>query len=136
MRYKIPNYDNVAYKAERGYWLWRRWVIKMTQKPLYEIFSGEEYKIAEKINRRRRQIKVHGRLYYEYDLNLISDHTYDAWGRELAELQDKYPDIAKQVPFAKEFEEFDGSTGFDIPKNDKSTIKACKMLLNAHGIKK
>lgn len=47
--------------------------------------------------------------------NIISDHVYDAWSKELAELQTKYPQESKKAIYSKEFEEFDGSSGFDLP---------------------
>ena len=38
------------------------------------------------INRRERQILVHSCLYYQFNENLIQDHVYDAWSKELVEL--------------------------------------------------
>ena len=84
--------------------------------------------IAEKIQQRRLQILVHSCIYYEFDTNIVDDHTYNKWAHELARLQDEYPDIAKTVIYAKEFEGFDGSTGFDLPKTDEIKQKAEKLL--------
>ncbi|MDF9638844.1 DNA ligase LigA-related protein [Bacillus cereus] len=70
---------------------------------------------VELISRRRRQILVHSFLYYQMNENIISDHAYDAWSKELAELQIKYPQEASKAIYAKEFEGFDGSSGFDLP---------------------
>lgn len=71
--------------------------------------------IKELINRRRRQLTVHSFLYYQLNTNIISDITFDTWAKELADLQEAYPKLSKEVPFAKEFEGFDGSSGFDLP---------------------
>ncbi len=86
-------------------------------------------KIAELINRRRRQILVHSVIYYEMNDNLISDSTWSKWAQELEELQAKYPDIAAKVPYAKEFEGFDHSTGSSLPLDDPWAVKKAKQLL-------
>ena len=91
-------------------------------KPLYEIFSGEELKIAEKIQRRRYQMLVHSYIYYEMDENLISDSLWSQWAMELAELQIKYPDIAKAVEYAIDFEDWDGSSGAFLTYVNKPNI--------------
>lgn len=85
---------------------------------LYDIFSGEELKIAEKIQQRRLQMLVHSYIYYRMDDNIVTDHQWSAWAVELAELQNKYPDIEKQVPFRKGFEDWDGSSGAFLPLNE------------------
>lgn len=49
--------------------------------------------------------------------NIIDDHTYDEWCKELADLQSKYPKESSNVDFYKEeFKDFDGSTGYHLPK--------------------
>ena len=85
---------------------------------LYDIFSGEQLKIAEKIQQRRLQMLVHSYIYYRMDDNIVTDHQWSAWAVELAELQNKYPDIEKQVPFRKGFEDWDGSSGAFLPLNE------------------
>lgn len=82
---------------------------------LYDIFSGEELKIAEKIQQRRLQMLVHSYIYYDLDNNLISDTVWSQWAVELAQLQKDYPEIEKQVPYRDGFEEWDGSTGAFLP---------------------
>ena len=91
-------------------------------KPLYEIFSGDDLKIAEKIQRRRYQMLVHSYIYYEMDENLISDSLWSQWAMELAELQIKYPDIAKSVEYAIDFEDWDGSSGAFFTYTNKPNI--------------
>lgn len=73
--------------------------------------------IKEFINRRRRQILVHSCLYYEMNTNIITDYTYDMWCKELAKLQKEYPDVAKECVYQDAFDDFDGSTGFHLPKD-------------------
>lgn len=89
---------------------------------LYEIFSGEELKIAEKIQRRRYQMLVHSYLYYEMNENIISDSQWSSWAMELADLQSKYPHIASKVIFAEDFADWDGSSGAFLEYRDKPNI--------------
>ena len=85
--------------------------------------------IAELLNRRRRQILVHSVIYYKMNDNLISDSTWSAWATELEELQAKYPEIAAKVPYAKEFEGFDHSTGMNLPLNDPWAVNKARQLI-------
>lgn len=86
--------------------------------------------IREKITRRRRQILVHSVIYYRYNENLISDMTWSQWACELEELQNLYPEIAAELPLAKEFEGFDHSTGADLPLGNSWANGVARMLLN------
>lgn len=96
---------------------------------LYDIFSGEELKIAEKIQQRRLQMLVHSYIYYRMDDNIVTDHKWSAWALELAELQNKYPNIEKQVPFRKGFEGWNGSSGAFLPLDEPwIETKARKLL--------
>ncbi|AZV43602.1 hypothetical protein BAOM_2993 [Peribacillus asahii] len=88
--------------------------------------------IEELIQRRRRQVLVNSYLYYQMNMNLIDDHTYDKWSKELSELQQKYPQESKNVKFYyEEFEDFDGSTGYHLPK-DEWLHDLCFRLLTEH----
>lgn len=75
----------------------------------------EEQTIAEKIKQRRRQMLVHSYLYYQLGTSIIDDFTFDRWARELVKLQADFPDIAATVEYHKDFIDFDGSSGFDLP---------------------
>ena len=86
-------------------------------------------KTAELINRRRRQVLVHSCIYYRFNESLITDHTFDAWARELTELQRQWPEVAGGCVYAEAFKDFDGSTGFDLPLHDPWVMsKAAKLL--------
>jgi hypothetical protein len=85
--------------------------------------------IAAKIQRRRYQILVHSLLYYELDINLVSDAKWAEWGNELVQLQTAYPDIASRVIFAEAFKSFDSSTGFNLPYNDEQVVNIAYRLL-------
>lgn len=66
--------------------------------------------VHELIKRRKKQILVHSFLYYQMNTNIITDHLYDEWCKELAELLVNHPEER-----TKGFEKFDGSSGFDLP---------------------
>lgn len=86
--------------------------------------------IAELIVRRRRQVLVHSIIYYKMDQNLISDSTWSKWALELEELQKKYPDIAKDLPYAEAFENFDHSTGSNLPLDDPWANDRARQLIS------
>lgn len=85
--------------------------------------------IAELLNRRRRQVLVHSVIYYKMNDNLISDSTWSAWATELEGLQAKHPEIAAKVPYAKEFEGFDHSTGMNLPLDDPWAVNKARQLI-------
>ena len=95
----------------------------------YELFSGKDLEIAELIQQRRFQILIHSCIYYQFNSNLISDKKFDSWARELAQLQLDYPEIAKQVMYAEEFEGFDGTTGFDLPLENEWVMNKAKIIM-------
>ena len=97
----------------------------------YEVFEGEELKIAEKIQQRRLQILIHSCIYYEFNKNVISDRQFDIWAKELVQLQKDYPEIAKQVDWSEAFEGFDGSTGFDLPIKDTWVMNKAKKICSS-----
>lgn len=92
--------------------------------------------VKELINRRRRQVLVHSFLYYRLDTSIISDHVYDQWSKELAELQEKFPEEAKECVFHDDFKDFDGSSGFDLPLGDPWVHNSAMRVLRIHKNKK
>lgn len=95
----------------------------------YELFTGKELSVAEKIQQRRLQLLVHSCLYYELNQSIVPDVVWDKWAKELVQLQKDYPGIAKEVVWADAFKEFDGSTGFDLPIRDEWVMRKAKQFL-------
>lgn len=95
---------------------------------LYEIYQGEQLKIAELILQRRLQMLVHSYIYYELNDNIISDSTWSKWAVELADLQNKYPEIAKTVEWSDAFKGWDGSTGAFLPLQNEWVITKAYQL--------
>lgn len=77
---------------------------------------------------RRRQILVHSYLYYFANTQLISDSTFDAWSKELANLQRENPDAVRLCPYYEAFKDFDGSTGCDLPYNLPEIVEIAERL--------
>ena len=84
--------------------------------------------IAEKIKQRRRQMLVHSYLYYEKDVNIVSDSKWSQWAMELVQLQQANPEVAKTVEYAELFKDWDGSSGADL-KYDEKIIKCANRIL-------
>lgn len=85
--------------------------------------------VAAKIQQRRYQILVHSLIYYELDMNLVSDANWAKWATELVELQKANPTISSQVIFAEAFKNFDGSTGYNLPYCDAQVVNIAYRLL-------
>lgn len=87
-------------------------------------------KILELISRRRRQILVLSFLYYQLNESLIDDYTFDTWSKELVNLQSRYSTEAMKSVYAKEFKDFDGSSGYDLPYSRMEIQTVGHRLLN------
>lgn len=96
----------------------------------YDIFFGEDLKIAEKIQQRRLQMLVHSCLYYEMNTNMISDKQWDEWARELAQLQKDNPTVSERVMWYDAFKDWDASTGAFLPIKDEWVVKKANFLKN------
>lgn len=93
-----------------------------------EVSHIEDSEIREKIKRRRLQILVHSYLYEKLDSGIISDYTWDMWAKELAVLQDEYPDISEEVEYSDIFKGWTGDTASGLSYDDR-TIGRAYMLL-------
>lgn len=95
----------------------------------YELFTGDELVIAEKIQQRRYQLLIHSCIYYHLNQNIISDKQWDEWARELRDLQNQYPSISKQVTLYDYFKDWDASTGAFLPITNDWVIMLSKKVL-------
>ena len=78
-------------------------------------------KIDELINRRENQLLLHACLYYQWNVNIISDDLYDQWSFELANLIKKYPDKFKKSYYYNQFKGFIPDSGYYLPYKLKTT---------------
>lgn len=67
-----------------------------------------------RISALQRWIIVHSILYYELDSSVIEDRVFDANARQLAQMQEDFPDEAESTDYWYVFYDFDGTTGFDL----------------------
>ena len=101
----------------------------------YELFTGEDLKIASKIQQRRYQLLIHSCIYYHLNQNIISDKKWDEWAQELKTLQKDYPDIAKKVMLYEYFKDWDASTGAFLPITLTWVINLANKLLSLESVK-
>ena len=99
---------------------------------LYEIFKGDDLKIAERIQKLRLQMLVHSYIYYRMDQNILSDYEWSSRGVELARLQNAHPKIAKKVEWAKEFADWDGSSGAALPLDNPWVKGKAEQIVKIH----
>lgn len=95
----------------------------------YDLFTGQELDIAEKIQQRRYQMLIHSCIYYHLNQNSISDKKWDEWARELKSLQEQYPEISKQVTLYEAFQDWDASTGAFLPITEPWVVAKAKTLI-------
>ena len=84
------------------------------------------------ILRRRQQILVHSALYYRMSENLVEDHVYDSWGKELVKLTRANQEIADATKYAKEFKNYgDGDcySGYDLDYRQAHILQKAEQLL-------
>lgn len=91
--------------------------------------SLTEDEIKSLIQRRRLQILVHSCIYYVFGSSLISDNQWKDWAIELVGLQKAHPKIANQVKYAKEFKDFDPSTGYNLPIREDDVMSRALHLM-------
>lgn len=92
---------------------------------------------GERIDQLRRQMMLHSHIYYELNENTISDYEFDKRAYELVDLQSKNPLVSNAVPYErKAFEDWDGSTGFNLPyKTPYLSAKAQQHLAHHRTVK-
>lgn len=104
-------------------------------KPVFvvrEDYSTDEYPIAAHIQHRRLQMLIHSRIYYCLNDNLVDDSTWANWALDLADYQNKYPEISKRVCFYESFKDWDGSTGAFLPLDDPWVIRKTNEIYSAN----
>lgn len=102
---------------------------------MWELSSTQglsEEQIKERIQQRRRQVLVHSYLYYHLDHSIIEDRKFDYLSKDLVDLQEKYPELSKDVPFYEELKGFDGTTGFHLKYKSPTIVNAANRLLSYH----
>lgn len=69
-----------------------------------------------KINYIQRRVIIHSLIYYVFNESVISDNEYDSISKQLVQMSQELPeDILSKSKYYYCMNDFDGSTGFDIP---------------------
>lgn len=93
----------------------------------------DKNEIKELIERRRKQLLVHSIIYYRMNESLISDSKWASWALELEALTKKYPEIAKEAFLSDDFQDFDHSTGYNLPlETPWAVARACWLVEMVH----
>lgn len=85
--------------------------------------------IKSKIRQRRAQMLVHSCIYYELNDNIISDHKWQEWAFELAELQNNNPECCKIDFYDDAFKDWNGSTGAFLPIKELWIVRKAQWLI-------
>ena len=92
-------------------------------------FPNTTNPIASLIKQRRLQILIHSCIYYQLDSNIVSDEKFDAWAKELEKLMKDNPGLYSDR-FDYAFENWDSSSGFNLPNRDPWVLGQAEYLLN------
>ena len=102
----------------------------------------KDWDLLTKINYYQRKIILNCIMYYEYDKSFLTDNYYDSISHELVNMQKELDKsrrytVKKDTTYGYMMYDFDGNTGFDLPKrlNPKdydylNNICAYKLFLN------
>lgn len=77
---------------------------------------------------------VHSVIYYKLGKNIITDEQWDELSKELVSVQNKYPLISARVEsYLKDFKNWDGGSGYQLPLDDGWANRKAKYLLSIQG---
>lgn len=107
-----------------------------------EKVAFKDWDLLTKINYYQRKIILNCIMYYDYDKSFLTDNYYDSISHELVKMQKELDksrryDVKRDTTYGYMMYDFDGNTGFDLPKrlNTKdydylNNICAYKLFLN------
>lgn len=92
-----------------------------------------------KIEYIQRRILVYSIAYYELNNNIVSDKYYDELSKQLVVLQNKNKSVVKETQYGYVFQDFDGSTGFDLyhklnDSDKEHLMRITQMVLHSKGV--
>lgn len=71
--------------------------------------------VIQRIEYLRKKLLVHSIIYYRLNESIISDTKWAEWALELETLVREHPEEGQNSFLAKEFQDFDHSTGYNLP---------------------
>ena len=101
------------------------------------IFKNPYWSVKLKISTLQRWIIVHSIIYYELNSSVVTDKVFDANAKQLVKMQNDNPKTSAQSDYWYVFNDFDGSTGFDLyhrlNKKGKQYLKhIAQVILNLY----
>lgn len=86
-----------------------------------EKVAFKDWDLLTKINYYQRKIILNCIMYYEYDKSFLTDNYYDSISHELVKMQKELDksrryDVKRDTTYGYMMYDFDGNTGFDLPK--------------------
>ena len=82
----------------------------------FDSIPSKYWSTKTKIEFLERRIIVSSIQYYELNQTVIEDYMYDGISQQLVELINESPKEFEKTRYYYCFKEFDGSTGFDLPR--------------------
>lgn len=71
--------------------------------------------VIQRIEYLRKKLLVHSIIYYRLNESIIPDTKWAKWALELETLVREHPEESQNSFLAKEFQDFDHSTGYNLP---------------------
>ena len=71
--------------------------------------------VIQRIEYLRKKLLVHSIIYYRLNESIIPDTKWAEWALELENLVRDHPEEDQNSFLAKEFQDFDHSTGYNLP---------------------
>lgn len=84
--------------------------------------------VRPRIQHLRRLLLIHSCIYYELNRNAVSDAQWDAWAKELLQLQTRHPEHLLNGVYDAAFLGWEGHTGFGLPRDEWVMGKADRVL--------
>lgn len=84
--------------------------------------------VESKIKRLRSMMLIHSYIYYKLDDSLISDDQWQNFANELRDLQNIFPEKCNIGWYDKAFENWNGSSGYELPFDDWVVNKAKEII--------
>lgn len=79
------------------------------------LFTPEEERIAQVLQRKRLQMILHCYIYHCTAEAVIDKETFQDWAQDLLKMQKQHPEIAKKVFWPEYFMDWDGQSGAHFP---------------------
>lgn len=107
-------------------------------------FDCPYWSMITRFNMLEDWILVHSYLYYELDISVVTDFKFDENSQQLVQMMKDYPKDFEKSKYYYAFNDFDGSTGYDLCKrlNAKHRLKiedrvlAILNLIKNHKVRK